>query len=723
MKDHSNFVSSVCVFNNGKWLATASNDKTICIYLFGIVQPFATLKDHTNTVCTLAQGLQSNILVSGSWDQTARIWTNLDVDSTSIELKGHEAAVWAVATLKNEKYATGSADKNIIVWNSKGEKLVVLKGHTDCVRGLVGLLDGSLLSCSNDATIRHWSDTYDCLKEFHGHSNYIYSIALNPFLGNGVFVTGGEDSTVRLWSVAKGALGDALTLPVQSIWAIACTDDGDIVTGTNDGVVRVFSKDPYRFAPTDALNAFNVAIETRKLEQTKELGGVKVNDLPGPESLLQEGTEGQTRLVRQPDGKIMCYQWTKGKWECVGDVMGASGGTKETSCKSLFDGKEYDFVFNVDIEDGAPALKLPFNKTDDPWMEAQKFIHKHDLPQVYLEQVANFIITNANLSSLPPVAANEDFVDPFTGGGRYVPSASSTVSSAAPSVNVNFRDRSNQSSGMVNMDPFTGGSSYSSGQKEFIVQKHIPLINFITFDVYDGAKILMKLKEFNEQINEQYLKMTEEMLEKVVKLADSDSADTSAVDSLKTMLKWPKEKLFPVLDVIRLAVRYQGTCTLLGATDFVKSLVENLTTTPANQLMSIRALNNMMIHGWGRGLVETKINEIIEFTASITQGTVNLQIAIATFFLNQSIAQKEIPSDEICTSCCIGAIRFLEWTTDPESRFRTYQSLGNLIVFNSSTTLSILKTVDSLKTALEQNKSSQHEKLAEISTELSEKLL
>lgn len=44
MKDHTNFVSAACVLNEGKWLATASNDKTICLYIFGSTVPFATLK-------------------------------------------------------------------------------------------------------------------------------------------------------------------------------------------------------------------------------------------------------------------------------------------------------------------------------------------------------------------------------------------------------------------------------------------------------------------------------------------------------------------------------------------------------------------------------------------------------------------------------------------------------------------------------------------------------
>ena len=715
LKDHSNFVSAVCVFNGGKWLATASNDKTICIYIFGSTQPFATLKDHTNNVCALSQGLEPNTLISGSWDQTARVWNNLDINALSIELKGHDAAVWAVTALKSGKYATGSADKMIFVWNVKGEKLVVLKGHTDCIRGLASLDDGSLLSCSNDATIRHWSETYDCLREFHGHSNYIYTIALNPALGD-AFVTGSEDNTIRLWSVSKGALGDAMTLPVQSVWSVACTAGGDIVAGSSDGCIRVFSKDPSRIASPDILETFNVAVETRQTEQSKELGGVKVNDLPGPESLLQEGTEGQTRLVRQPNGKILCYQWTKGDWECLGDVMGASGGTKDTSGKSLYEGKEYDFVFNVDIEDGAPPLKLPFNKSEDPWQAAQKFIHKNDLPQVYLEQVANFIITNANLTTIP-TTATPDFADPFTGEGRYIPTGDSVVSAQAPAVDVNFRERSS-SSGVVNVDPFTGGDSYSSGKKDFIVKKHIPETSLTTFDAYDATKILAKLKEFNDQLDQAY-KISNEAVEAAVGLIEGGSAIATGINSLELMLKWPEAKLFPVLDVVRLIVRKPDICNLLPPA-FVEAIIKNLTSTPPNQLMSARALSNIVIHDLGKTVTGIKINEILNELSKITNGNVNLQIAISSFFLNQTILQKQKPSNEICTTLTIGLIKFLEWVSDPDATFRTYQSLGNLIVFNGPSVLSIIKSVDPLKEALERNQTALYEKLAEVSKELSE---
>lgn len=383
------------------------------------------------------------------------------------------------------------------------------------------------------------------------------------------------------------------------------------------------------------------------------------------------------------------------------------------------------FRFNVDIEDGAPPLKLPFNKIEDPWVAAQAFIHKNDLPQVYLEQVANFIITNANLTSLPPAGSQADFADPFTGEGRYIPGGSTVP--GAPAVNVNFRERS-ENNGNINMDPFTGGDSYSSGRPSTgLVKKHIPYTQLTTFDVYDASKILAKLKEFNGQVDD--AKVDEHSLTTIVGVVNGIGTGIGVVidynlcaEIIDQLFQWPNDKLFPVLDVIRLIVRNPEACKMLYPKT-LDSIIKNLTSTPANQLMSTRALCNITIHPWGKQFVATKIHDICEQIAKIALGNANLQIAVATFYLNQSILQKEAPSNELCTTLTIGAIKFLEWSNDNESTFRAYQALGNLIVYNPSAVLSIIKSLDQLKNALERNRNASHEKLAEISLELTEKLL
>ena len=48
-------------------------------------------------------------------------------------------------------------------------------------------------------------------------------------------------------------------------------------------------------------------------------------------------------------------------WQKVGDVVDAVGQGR----KQLYGGREYDYVFDVDIQDGVPPLKLPYNVTGE----------------------------------------------------------------------------------------------------------------------------------------------------------------------------------------------------------------------------------------------------------------------------------------------------------------------------------------------------------------------
>lgn len=44
-------------------------------------------------------------------------------------------------------------------------------------------------------------------------------------------------------------------------------------------------------------------------------------------------------MVRHADGSVKCYNWESGKWNLVGDITGASGGSQASSGKSLYEGK------------------------------------------------------------------------------------------------------------------------------------------------------------------------------------------------------------------------------------------------------------------------------------------------------------------------------------------------------------------------------------------------
>lgn len=135
--------------------------------------------------------------------------------------------------------------------------------------------------------------------------------------------------------------------------------------------------------------------------------------------------------------------------------------------------KEYDFVWNVDIEDGAPPLKLPYNRNEDPWVVAQSFIHNHDLPQSYLETVANFIINNSKTSAPTPLPSNQGYVDPYTGAARYVPTPNPTTS---------------PSNGQ---DPFTGQSRHVPSNPTSY-NTFFPQTSYLKFDQANISSIFGK---------------------------------------------------------------------------------------------------------------------------------------------------------------------------------------------------------------------------------------
>lgn len=77
-----------------------------------------------------------------------------------------------------------------------------------------------------------------------------------------------------------------------------------------------------------------------------------------------------------------------------------------TGRKTEYNGKSYDYVFDVDIEDGKPPLKLPYNLSENPYEAATKFLGDNELPISYLDNVANFITQNTQGASLGQSASS-----------------------------------------------------------------------------------------------------------------------------------------------------------------------------------------------------------------------------------------------------------------------------------------------------------------------------
>ncbi|ORE05478.1 PFU-domain-containing protein [Rhizopus microsporus var. microsporus] len=616
---HDHFVNSLAIIKPNEafpegLIVSSGSDKFINVYQPNQpAEPLYTLIGHTENVTTL-KATPSGYIVSGSWDKKVIVWKGFQ---KAYSLEGHEAAVWAVLPLNDDTILTASADKTIRLWKN-GKLAHTYQGHTDAVRGLALVTNDTFVSCSNDATLRVWKLDGTCLQVLYGHTSFVYSVDV---LGSGEFISSGEDRTVRVWK--DGECVQTIQQPCISVWSVAGLPNGDIVVGGSDAVVRIFTRDEKRMAPAEALKEFDELLANQAIP-SNQIGDVNKNDLPGPEALTKPGTkEGQVIMVNV-GANVEAHQWSSQtqSWQKIGEVVGGVG---SGSNKQLYEGKEYDYVFDIDIGAGPGGnLKLPYNVTQNAYDAAEKFLIKHDLPQSFREEIATFIIKNTGSVNLgsgeyqdPFTGANRytpvpnyqttntsgAFVDPFTGQGSYRPTQPTVPTSSSANYN----------------DPFTGKNSY---QTSSTAGKVLPIKNYLTLKQANLDAVRNKIYTFSAELAPVHL--YDEQLQDLEAIICyiKDPTGKASVVSLAVIVKmctmWPEDKRFPALDLLRLLALYypeELNSMVQDIVTFIK-VAGGLSPTSAgnetNAMLAFRALANLFNTEYGRQIMWEKRTLIAE---------------------------------------------------------------------------------------------------------------
>ena len=392
------------------------------------------------------------------------------------------------------------------------------------------------------------------------------------------------------------------------------------------------------------------------------------------------------------------------RWDKIGDVAGAAGGSEATSGKKLYKGKEYDFVFDIEIDMPKMTLKLPYNCTDDPYMAAQKFIHDHDLAQQYLDEIATHI--SRNTEGRPLGTGCFGNTDPLTGGNSY---SGGGLEVGPASGNITGGEAANpwmsgayvSGSGGAPMvsdpvpDPWMQGAyrteegmDTSDNTKP---NNYFPMAEFLLFNQPVKAEAMSKkLKEFNGQVLEE-LKVEESLLDALPSLATTAPASPSnLITTISTLLSWPAANIFPVLDLVRAVFLCPATQDLLLEKDILDKVfsaclqqVDKEAPAPA-QMLALRTLSNMFATNKGEQLLRTYrdsvLTRIFEKLFPIADDNKNIQIAAATLALNYSVSIHRKMDDEaqvqLLSALCINFFTFM---SDWEARFRTLVATGTML--------------------------------------------
>ena len=130
-------------------------------------EELAVLIGHKSEVNYLAFSPDGNRIVSGSEDNTARVWS-AETGRELACLTGHESGVNSVAfSPDGNRIVSGSEDNTVRVWSAEtGRELARLTGHESGVNSVAFSLDGSrIASRSKDRMVRIWDVPKSCCLE------------------------------------------------------------------------------------------------------------------------------------------------------------------------------------------------------------------------------------------------------------------------------------------------------------------------------------------------------------------------------------------------------------------------------------------------------------------------------------------------------------------------------------------------------------------------------
>ena len=183
-------------------------------------------------------------LVTGSWDNAARIW-DTDAGIALIKLRGgHTRFVnSSVFSPDGQFVLTASDDRTAALWNSETGQLVGrYSGHAGRVTDAVFSPDGlRVLTASDDHTVRIWdTKTFQSLAVLEGHSQAVLCAKYSP--DGKLIATGSDDTTARLWSAQNGEpLGMVLDGHTASVAAVAFSPDSRrVFTGSKDTSAKLW---------------------------------------------------------------------------------------------------------------------------------------------------------------------------------------------------------------------------------------------------------------------------------------------------------------------------------------------------------------------------------------------------------------------------------------------------------------------------------------------------
>lgn len=193
---HSGLVSDVSFSPDGKYIASASDDKSVKIWNRN-GKLLHTLK-HDNRVNSVSFSPDGELIASASDDSTIKLW-NYKGELIETLKKGIDPITDASFSPNGKYIASSSDDGTVKIWNRGGTLLKTIYGHKDRVKAVSFSPDGKIIASGSwDNTVKLWTLDGTLLKTLE-HDNKVTTVSFSP--DGKIIASGSWNQTVKLWDL------------------------------------------------------------------------------------------------------------------------------------------------------------------------------------------------------------------------------------------------------------------------------------------------------------------------------------------------------------------------------------------------------------------------------------------------------------------------------------------------------------------------------------------
>ena len=242
---HTNKIVSLIELESGK-LVSGSYDNTIRIWDINDKSGNEQVINESERILSLLE-FEKNKILSGTGDNSINLWDLENPEQVIFSFKGHELWVNALVKCDSNFFASASNDSKIKIWDYfKRECVSTLKGHVDCILSLILLKNKNLCSGSADLTIRIWDwGLGECISILKGHTRWVKCVLE---LDNGVLVTGSDDKTIKLW---KNEINfKTLEEHAHSVRTFCQINERLFASGSFDYTIKIWEIDTWKCVQT-----------------------------------------------------------------------------------------------------------------------------------------------------------------------------------------------------------------------------------------------------------------------------------------------------------------------------------------------------------------------------------------------------------------------------------------------------------------------------------------